>query len=137
MRRQKPRRTRRPNPLTVSEGFRAFVLDQLEEVGDVTARSMFGGVGVYQKDVFFGIIAGDALYLKVDATNQANYEAAGMRPFKPYRNRPASRHYYQVPVDVLESAFELASWARKAVAAAERKGKSRVERASPPVRLTS
>jgi TfoX/Sxy family transcriptional regulator of competence genes len=28
--------------------------------------------------------------------------------------------YYAVPVDVLESRIELAAWARKAVAAAER-----------------
>ena len=135
MRRQRPHRTRRPNPLTVSEGFRAFVLDQLEEVGEVTARSMFGGVGLYRRGVFFGIIAGDALYLKVDATNRADYEAAGMGPFTPYRNRPATRHYYQVPVDVLESAFELAAWARKAVAAARRKDEGRVEQTTPAVRL--
>ena len=32
--------------------FRAFVIDQLEDLGDVTPRSMFGGVGLYQEYQF-------------------------------------------------------------------------------------
>ena len=111
----------RPNPLRVTAAFRSFVLDQLEEVGDVVPRSMFGGVGLYCRGAFFGIIAGDVLYLKVDHATRADYERAGMRPFKPYANRAGTMQYYAVPLDVLESAFELAAWARKAIDAAERK----------------
>jgi DNA transformation protein len=111
---------RRLNPLKVSSAFRSFVLDQLEELGDVSPRPMFGGVGLYRAGLFFGIIAGDVLYLKVDASNRPDYERAGMKPFKPYKDRAGTMQYYAVPVDVLESAFELAAWARKAVAVAER-----------------
>jgi len=68
----------------------------------VTPRSMFGGVGLYHRGVFFGIIA------------------RGMKPFKPYRDRPGTMQYYAVPLAVLESAMDLTTWARKAVAAAER-----------------
>jgi len=106
--------------LKVSDSFRSFVLDQLEELGDVTSRSMFGGVGLYSRRLFFGIIARDTLYLKVDDVNRPEYERAGMKPFKPYPGRPGTMRYYGVPVDVLESAPELASWALKAVAAAGR-----------------
>lgn len=112
---------RRRSPLGVSDSFRSFVLDQLDELGDVTPRSMFGGVGLYRRGVFFGILARDVLYLKVDEENRGDYERAGMAPFKPYRDRPGTMQYYAVPVDVLESAFELAAWARKSIAAAERK----------------
>jgi DNA transformation protein and related proteins len=112
---------RRRSPLGVSDSFRSFVLDQLDELGDVTPRSMFGGVGLYRRGVFFGIVARDVLYLKVDEENRGDYERAGMAPFKPYRDRPGTMQYYAVPVDVLESAFELAAWARKSIAAAERK----------------
>ena len=38
---------------------------------------MFGGVGLYHADLFFGIIARDVLYLKVDDVNRPDYEAAG------------------------------------------------------------
>jgi|SRR5207249_3926130 len=113
-------RSSRLNPLKVSSSYRAYVLDQLEELGDVTARSMFGGVGLYQQGTFFGIIAGDLLYLKVDDTNRSDYERRASSPFKPYPHRPATMQYYAVPVDVLESPMELARWARKAIAAAER-----------------
>ena len=108
------------NPLAVSPAFRRFVLDQLEELGDVRPRSMFGGVGLYRDGLFFGIVAGDVLYLKVDERTRRDYEAAGMTPFKPYTHRPGSMQYYAVPVGVLESASELAEWARRAVGVARR-----------------
>lgn len=81
---------------------------------------MFGGVGLYRRGLFFAIIASDVLYLKVDETNRPDYERAGMRPFKPYRDRPTTMKYWAVPVDVLENAPALVAWARKAVVAAER-----------------
>jgi DNA transformation protein len=108
------------NPLAVSESFRSFVLDQLTDVGEIVARSMFGGVGLYADGLFFGIIAGDVLYLKADEQTRARVESAGGRPFKPYPHRPGTMQYYSVPVSVLESAPELARWARQAVAAARR-----------------
>jgi len=117
------RSTRRLDPpLTVTAAFKTFVLDQLDELGEVTPRAMFGGVGLYYRDVFFGIIARDVLYMKVDDTNQAAYERAGMRPFMPYpdRDETATSKYYAVPTAILESASDLASWARQSVAAAER-----------------
>ena len=122
MKRAKPprRERKRPNPLAVTAGFRSFVLDQLEELEDVVPRSMFGGVGLYCGGAFFGIIAGDVLYLKVDDTNRQDYERASARPFKPYPDRGGTMQYYAVPLDVLETAPELAAWARKAVGVAER-----------------
>jgi DNA transformation protein len=117
----KARRSTRLNPLKVTGPFRAFVMDQLEELGSVVARSMFGGVGLYCDGIFFGIIAGDVLYLKVDATNRPDYERAGMPPFKPYPNRSGTMQYYAVPVGVLENAPELVAWARKSVAVAARR----------------
>ena len=111
----------RTNPLRVSEGFRQFVLDQLDPLGGIVPRPMFGGVGLYREDLFFGIIAGDVLYLKVDDGNRADYEAAGMPPFVPYPKRSATMQYYAVPIGVLENGDEIGTWARKAIAAAERK----------------
>jgi TfoX/Sxy family transcriptional regulator of competence genes len=108
-----------PKSLRSAESFRQFVLDQLESL-DVTSRSMFGGTGLYARGVFFGIIAIDRLYLKVDDTNRAMFERKGMKPFKPYAHRPVTMKYYEVPVSVLESAPELERWARLSIAAAER-----------------
>lgn len=118
--RARPQPRTRHNPLRVTHAFRSFVLDQLGELGDVMPRPMFGGVGLYHRGVFFGIIAGDVLYLKVGDTNRPDYVDAGMGPFKPYAHRPTTMQYYAVPTDVLESAPELRSWARKSIAVARR-----------------
>ncbi len=120
-----PRTKNSVRSLKVTDTFRAFVLNQLEELGDVTSRSMFGGVGLYCRGLFFGIIARDVVYLKVDDQNRPDYENAGMNAFKPYADRPSTMRYYAVPLEVLESSLELAQWARKAVAAAQRAASSR------------
>jgi DNA transformation protein len=116
---QKARREKRANRLRVSDSFRAFVLDQLGGVGDVVPRSMFGGVGLYHQGVFFAIIAGDVLYLKVDDTTRRDYERAGTRPFMPYPERGGTMQYYAVPLGVLESSAELTRWAKRAIRVAE------------------
>ena len=96
------------------------MIQQLADLEDVAARAMFGGVGLYQRGVFFGIIARDTLYLKVDEVNRSDYEESGSHPFKPYPDRAGTMQYYAVPVGVLESSMALTDWARKAVAAARR-----------------
>src|SRR5689334_7592428 len=111
---------RRMRSLKVSDGFKAFVLDQLAELGDVMPKAMFGGVGLYHRGVFFGIISRDTLYLKVGDTNCAAYESAGIKPVKPFAGRAGTRRYYAVPLDVLESPIDLARWARAAITVAER-----------------
>jgi DNA transformation protein len=115
-------RARRPSPLGVSAAFKAFVLDQLDELGDVSPRSMFGGIGLYRRGTFFGILARDTLYLKADAHTRREFEAAGSQPFRPYPDRDATMAYYSVPPGVLESPPELARWCRHALAAADRSG---------------
>lgn len=104
--------------MPVSPEFRAYVLEQLACLGGISARGMFGGVGIYLNDVFFALISNDALYFKVDESNRADYEAAGMGPFKPYRNKKTTMPYYEVPVSVLEDVDHLTAWARKAYAVA-------------------
>ena len=106
--------------MRVTDGFRAFVLEQLAGVKSVQARAMFGGVGLYADEVFFGILAADTVYLKVDDSNRGQYEAAGMTAFRPYADKPMTMSYYQVPAGVIEDGDELAAWARASIRAALR-----------------
>src|SRR5919197_3800084 len=106
--------------LASSRAFETFVTDQLSGAGQIVARKMFGGVGLYCEGVFFGLIARDELYLKVDSATRGAFEAEGARPFKPYADRPGTMQYYAVPLAVVESAPELVRWARRAIAAAGR-----------------
>jgi DNA transformation protein len=104
--------------LRVAPEFRDFVLDQLAGVPRLRPKAMFGGVGLYSREQFFGIIAADELFFKVDDANRAAYEAAGSEPFRPVLDRPVSMSYWRVPIEVLEDPSELAVWARAAIRAA-------------------
>jgi DNA transformation protein and related proteins len=105
--------------MAVTEDFLQYVLEQLAGVGHVTPRRMFGAVGLYHDERFFGIIAGDTLYFKVNDSNRRDYEARGMDRFRPYADRPQlSMTYYEVPADILEDAEECGVWARNSVSIA-------------------
>ena len=104
--------------MPVSDSFVEFVVEQLDAVGPITPKRMFGGVGLYAGDLFFALLAGDVLYLKADDSTRGDLEAAGARPFQPYPNRPAgggTMQYYSVPAAILEDSDELIAWAKKSV----------------------
>lgn len=98
------------------DSFRRFVVDQLDRLGEVRARAMFGGHGLYHRDVFFGIIHGGRLYLKTDEESKGVYLERGMKPFRPTQ-RQTLRTYYEVPADVLEDDEALVEWARASLRA--------------------
>lgn len=105
--------------MAVTPSFRDYVIGQLAASGAVRSRRMFGGVGLYRDEWFFGLIASDTLYLKVDDGNREDYLRCGMAPFRPFADRPKwEMGYYEVPADVLEDAEELANWVRKSLRAA-------------------
>jgi DNA transformation protein and related proteins len=108
--------------MSVSPGYLEFVLGQLAALGNVSGRRMFGGIGLYSGELFFGLIDDDVLYLRVDETNRPDFVARGMPAFQPFKDKPEfSMSYYQAPADVLEDAEELARWARASVDVAGRR----------------
>jgi DNA transformation protein len=96
------------------DGFKDFVLDQLADLRNVTARAMFGGHGLYCEATFFGIIHKGRLYFKVTMTTAPRYQAAGMKSFRP-NAKQTLKSFYEVPIDVLEDAEALPQWATEAV----------------------
>jgi DNA transformation protein and related proteins len=107
--------------MTLSADYLQYVLDQLAGLDHVSSRRMFGGAGLYCDELFFGLISDDTLYLRVDASNRADYTARGAGPFRPYADRPElSMSYFEAPAEVLEDARQLAEWARRSVAVAQR-----------------
>ena len=102
--------------MAVSPSFRAYVLEQLDGVRQVTDRRMFGGIGLYAAEVFFGVLDNDTLFFKVNDETRPRYEQHGMPPFAPMPGQAPMRGYYQVPASVLEDAGQLTSWATEAIA---------------------
>ena len=107
--------------MSVSDEYLTYVIDQLEYLGPVRPRRMFGGAGLYFEEMFFAVIADDVLYFKVDDSNRSDYEDEGMEAFRPFPEKSMVMGYYQVPIDVLENKDTLRDWAEKALRVAERK----------------
>jgi DNA transformation protein len=107
--------------MSVSDGFRTFVLEQLARTTPgLRARTMFGGVGLYAGDFFFALMDDDVLYFKVDDHTRAHFEVLGMEPFRPGGDGGEVMQYYEVPADVLEDVEALAPWVTDAVEVARR-----------------
>jgi DNA transformation protein and related proteins len=103
--------------MAVSPSYQSFVLEQLSPLLSVRAKTMFGAVGLYTGDVFFAIIADDALYFRTDAQTRMDYEAAQMPAFAPYRDPKRVLPYHAVPIHILEDEDQLQVWVERAVAA--------------------
>ena len=88
--------------MPVSPNFLEFVLDQLSGLRSVRSRRMFGGIGLYCDDLFFGIVDDDVVYFRVDDSNRDDYTARGCEPFRPFGDETTSMSYFRVPSDVLE-----------------------------------
>ena len=99
----------------------AHCLELLAPLGAVRERRMFGGHGLYLDDLFVALIAGDNLYVKVDAASQPAFAAAGCAPFV-YEGQAKSitLSYWTVPAEAMESPAAMQPWARHAIAAALR-----------------
>jgi len=107
--------------VTVSAGFRSYVLEQLGRVlSNVRSRSMFGGVGIYSGGLFFALIDDDTLYFKVDDSTRPGFVSRNMDPFRPYGPDGEVMQYYCVPAEVLEDAEALDDWVQRSIAVAQR-----------------
>lgn len=96
--------------------FSTYILDQLQELGIIEEKQMFGGYGLYLEDIFFAIINDDRLYFKTSQESRKKYEEAGMEPFQPSEKQTLIS-YYEVPVFVLEDQKLLCEWASDSIQA--------------------
>ena len=101
--------------------FVEYVTEQLQRLGAVSARAMFGGWGVYLDGRMFALVAEDTLYFKADDANRAEFTDLGLEPFR-YEMKGALKEmsYFQPPSAALDDGEMLCAWARKGVEAAAR-----------------
>ena len=104
-----------------------FIRDLFAPFGPVTVRRMFSGAGIFADGLMFGLVVRDVIYLKVDDANRSDFEREGSAPFTYTRGKKSGRPsqhalpYWRLPERLYDDADELALWARRAFAAAERK----------------
>jgi DNA transformation protein len=105
------RLVRAPDKLT------AYLLELFSPLGPVSARRMFGGVGLFMNGMMFGLIARDELHFKVGDSNRAAFEQAGEAPFS-YETKDGARtltSYWRCPPDLLDDPDTVRDWARGAI----------------------
>ena len=104
-----------------------FIRDLFATFGPVMVRRMFSGAGIFADGLMFGLIVRDVIYLKADDASVADFEREGCAPFTYTRGKTSGRPsqhalpYWRLPERLYDDPDELAVWARRAFAAAERK----------------
>jgi DNA transformation protein len=104
-----------------------FIRELFAQFRPVTVKRMFGGAGLYSEGIMFGIVFDGAIYLKVDETSIPEFERENSQPFVYTRAKSADRvgraslSYWQLPERLYDDPDELAVWAGRALAIAERK----------------
>jgi len=104
-----------------------FISDMFAHFGPVTVRRMFGGAGIYREGLMFGLVFDGAIFLRVDAASIPDFEREGSSPFvytrakSPGKIGRASLSYWRLPERFYDDPEELAVWAGRALAIAQRK----------------
>jgi len=121
--------------LAAGSEFIAHILELLEEFGQVSARRMFGGHGLFREGLMFAIVSDDVLYFKADDDNRARFIQRHLQPFYyEKQGRQQMISYYQVPEEVFEDTGEMCAWAQLAYAAAlrsEKKNRKKIRARNP------
>lgn len=103
-----------------------YVVEQLQFLGSISSRGIFGGIGVFYEERLLGVVIDGALYLHTGPTNLDDYLARGMRQFKPYPNAfDLTTDHYETPPEVLENPQLLKEWGQRALTATVEGAKGR------------
>lgn len=99
--------------MPVSKEFVDRVTETLGAVRPITVKKMFGGIGVYVGDAFFGVGDDDRLYFKVDAKSVGAYEAKGMTPW--VLGGKENLKYRELPEEIFNDEKALGEWIDESV----------------------
>jgi DNA transformation protein and related proteins len=103
---------------------RDFLIDIFSDFGPVTIRRMFSGYGISADGTNFALSLRAGLYFRADETTIPQFEAEGSKPFQ-YQQRKSGKvvtvnSYWELPARLFDEQEELTTWARAALAAAQR-----------------
>jgi DNA transformation protein len=111
----------------------AHARDLFAGLGPVSTGRMFSGTALYvDGDVMFAAILGDTIWMKSDATTEADFISAGSRPFTYQRQSGPreARSLMSLPESAMDDPDEALEWARmslppaRAAAAVKRREKA-------------
>ena len=126
--------------MSARDEYAEHLRDLLRPLGAIRLRRMFGGHGIYADGLFFAVILGEQLYVKVDAVSRPVFEAAGLEEWIYEKHgRPVHMNYFRPPEDIFDDEDALVLWGRRALAAAQRARapKPSVKKTAAPPRTRS
>jgi DNA transformation protein and related proteins len=99
--------------------FVEFVLEQMASAGQVRARRMFGGYGIYLDEHFVAIVLNEKLFLKANDSTQPEFEARGLKPLVfRMKSKQIAAQYFEAPPEVFDDPEEMTRWLQLARTAA-------------------
>ena len=118
--------------MVASDSFAEFLREQLAPLGRVTIRRMFGKTGVFCDGFMLGMVRDNTLYFRVDDDNRAAFKEAESFPPLDYVKKGGTINlsFWRAPERLFDEPDELVTWARAALAAAQRVASKR-ERTAP------
>ena len=101
--------------------FVSYLHEIFASFGTIRTRRMFGGFGIYHRDLMFGLVIEETLYLKADVLSISQFEELGLPPFEfNRRGKMVKLSYYQAPEEIFEDFEQAKVWAKHAYDAALR-----------------
>ena len=92
----------------MAAGFISYLLELLAPFGNVRAKKMFGGHGIFKDELMFGLVADETLYLKADDGNRSDFEARSLQRFVYYKqDKPMYLSYYEAPEEALDNSSKI------------------------------
>ena len=99
-----------------------YVEELFAGFGPVAVRRMFSGAGVFAQGLMIALVVDGVIFLKADDETAQHFEREGLPPFS-YRTKTGLRKimsYWRMPERLYDDPDELAVWARRSMAVAQR-----------------
>ena len=108
--------------MVASDSFAEFLREQLAPLGNVTMRRMFGKTGAFCDGFMLAMVRDNTLYFRVDDDNRAEFKEAESFPPLNYEKKgdTIDLAFWRAPERLFDEPDELVTWARSALAAAQR-----------------
>ena len=99
----------------------SYLLEQMQCLGPVEARRMFGAYGIFIDGIMFGLYSDEQLYLKADSVSAEKFEQRGLPPFIYQRSgKEIALSYRCAPEDFIDDTEVMSVWGMEAIFAAHR-----------------
>lgn len=101
-----------------SAAFAGYIIEQLDDLGNVTMKRFFSGTSLSIGDLQLGFVSSEeTLYLRLSTTDRAELEGLGGEPFSCGRKMGKTTFtpsYFSLPAEIIDDREAINHWCRRA-----------------------